>query len=125
MPVRFLFSPLGDRPWSAPSPRTEREDSLPPLRQSGANGAAHPPVVEGLLLGSDGSRFSRRPSMNVAIETPVSSKPAAVPLEVLSLTPSDFGRWDAFVQNAPQATFFHRAGWKTVIEQAFGHRTHF
>jgi len=63
--------------------------------------------------------------MNVAIETPVSSKPAAVPLEVLSLTPSDFGRWDAFVQNAPQATFFHRAGWKTVIEQAFGHRTHF
>jgi FemAB-related protein (PEP-CTERM system-associated) len=25
----------------------------------------------------------------------------------------------------PEATFFHRAGWKTVLERAFGHRTHF
>lgn len=34
-------------------------------------------------------------------------------------------RWDAFVQNCPNATFFHRAGWKEVIERAFGHRTWF
>ncbi len=26
---------------------------------------------------------------------------------------------------SPDATFFHRAGWKTVLERAFGHRTHF
>jgi FemAB-related protein (PEP-CTERM system-associated) len=63
--------------------------------------------------------------MNVAIEIPISSKQAAAHLDVLSLTPDDFERWDAFVQSAAEATFFHRAGWKTVIEKAFGHRTHF
>ncbi|MEO3691075.1 FemAB family XrtA/PEP-CTERM system-associated protein [Roseateles paludis] len=34
-------------------------------------------------------------------------------------------RWDAFVFAAPDATFFHRAGWLRVIEQQFGHRGHF
>jgi len=38
---------------------------------------------------------------------------------------SDAAAWDAFVLNLPAATFFHRFGWKRVIEQAFGHRTHF
>ena len=37
----------------------------------------------------------------------------------------DEAHWDAFVMACPEATFFHRAGWKQVIEQAFGHRTHF
>jgi len=37
----------------------------------------------------------------------------------------DGARWDAFVFACPEATFFHRAGWKTVIERAFGHRTHY
>lgn len=33
-------------------------------------------------------------------------------------------RWDAFVAQAPQATFFHRAAWREVIEQ-LGHRCHY
>jgi len=33
--------------------------------------------------------------------------------------------WDAYVQRAPAATFFHRAGWQTVLERSFGHKTHF
>ncbi|MES1925732.1 FemAB family XrtA/PEP-CTERM system-associated protein [Salinisphaera sp. T31B1] len=33
--------------------------------------------------------------------------------------------WEAFVADAPDATFFHRAGWKQVIEQSFGHRCYF
>ncbi len=33
--------------------------------------------------------------------------------------------WDAYVTEAPAATFFHRAGWQTVLERAFGHRTFF
>jgi FemAB-related protein (PEP-CTERM system-associated) len=33
--------------------------------------------------------------------------------------------WDRFVEAAPGATFFHRAGWKTVIARAFGHSCHF
>jgi len=38
---------------------------------------------------------------------------------------ADFEKWDAFVVTCPETTFFHRAGWKTVIEKSFGHRTHY
>jgi FemAB-related protein (PEP-CTERM system-associated) len=37
----------------------------------------------------------------------------------------DQGRWDAFVEAAPQATTYHRYIWKQVIEDSFGHRTHY
>lgn len=33
--------------------------------------------------------------------------------------------WDAFVLAAPEATFFHRAGWQTVIAEVFRHPTWF
>lgn len=36
---------------------------------------------------------------------------------------ADAAAWDAFVLGLPEATFFHRYGWKQVIERAFGHRT--
>lgn len=35
---------------------------------------------------------------------------------------ADMARWDDFVVANPEGTFFHRAGWKDVIERAFGHR---
>jgi FemAB-related protein (PEP-CTERM system-associated) len=34
---------------------------------------------------------------------------------------SDRGRWDEFVNECAEATFFHRAGWKQVIESGLGH----
>ncbi|MGB7755912.1 MAG: FemAB family XrtA/PEP-CTERM system-associated protein [Salinisphaera sp.] len=37
----------------------------------------------------------------------------------------DSAAWEAFVAASPDATFFHRAGWKEVIERAFGHRCYF
>ncbi|ROO33073.1 FemAB family XrtA/PEP-CTERM system-associated protein [Salinisphaera orenii] len=44
---------------------------------------------------------------------------------VVHVLDTDTHRWDAFVAEAPDATFFHQAGWKRVIEGAFGHRCHF
>ena len=38
---------------------------------------------------------------------------------------TDAERWDAFVASCPEATFFHRAGWRRVIDEGLGHRTHF
>lgn len=38
---------------------------------------------------------------------------------------SDAGRWDAFVLAENAGTFFHRFGWRNVLERAFGHRTHY
>ena len=50
------------------------------------------------------------------------------PLQIARLTARDqvlSGRWDAFVQAQPQATFFHLSGWLRVIEAVFGHRGHY
>ncbi|MGZ8216998.1 FemAB family XrtA/PEP-CTERM system-associated protein [Methylomagnum sp.] len=33
--------------------------------------------------------------------------------------------WDAFVEACPRASFFHKSGWKEVIERAFGHATYY
>lgn len=33
--------------------------------------------------------------------------------------------WEAFVAAAPDATFFHRAGWQNLLRDVFGHRTCF
>jgi len=48
-----------------------------------------------------------------------------VTVSITELEESEFSRWDAYVNAAEGATFFHRAGWKTVLERAFGHRTFF
>jgi FemAB-related protein (PEP-CTERM system-associated) len=45
--------------------------------------------------------------------------------DITILSADKFQAWDAFVMSCPEATFFHRAGWKKVIEQAFGHKTWF
>lgn len=44
------------------------------------------------------------------------------------LSPGDMTleeQWDAFVDQSEDATFFHRVGWKRVLEKAFGHKTYF
>jgi FemAB-related protein (PEP-CTERM system-associated) len=46
-------------------------------------------------------------------------------VRVRDLQPADCPRWDSFVAGCEEATFFHRAGWKNVIERAFGHRTYY
>jgi FemAB-related protein (PEP-CTERM system-associated) len=38
---------------------------------------------------------------------------------------SDAAGWDAFVQRCPDATFFHRFGWREIIDDVFRHRSHY
>ena len=59
--------------------------------------------------------------MNASVKFPLESDGVTV----RPMLASDAACWDAFVQTCPEATFFHRAGWREVIERAFGHRTHF
>lgn len=58
-----------------------------------------------------------------------SNRPAAAgdtaAYEVGTLDDAGMASWDAFVLRCPQATFFHRAGWRTVIEKSFGQQCHF
>ena len=64
-------------------------------------------------------------------ELPVGHASVAVPatpaaeVTIRAVSANDAACWDAYVLTHPDATFFHRIGWKRVIEQAFGHRPHF
>ena len=46
-------------------------------------------------------------------------------ITIHQLSADNFSRWDEFVATSTEATFFHRAGWKTVLESSFGHRGYF
>lgn len=48
-----------------------------------------------------------------------------ISLEVSELNGQSAQRWDAFVETCSEATFFHRAGWKSAIEGGMGHRAYF
>jgi len=55
-----------------------------------------------------------------------SVRPVTVtPVRVRGYELADRARWDDFVEGCPEATFFHRIGWKDVIESCFGHPTHY
>ncbi|MFZ1831110.1 MAG: FemAB family XrtA/PEP-CTERM system-associated protein [Candidatus Competibacteraceae bacterium] len=57
---------------------------------------------------------------------PRSSSPEKLgALLVRELDAANVERWDAFVMACPEATFFHRAGWKRIIDDIFGHPTFF
>ena len=59
----------------------------------------------------------------VAAARSVEREPAG--LQVRRLEAGQESRWDSYVQNDPEATFFHRSGWKTVLERAFRHEAFF
>jgi FemAB-related protein (PEP-CTERM system-associated) len=44
---------------------------------------------------------------------------------VRPMVPRDLGRWNSYVLGHPDATFFHLGEWRTVLDRAFGHETHF
>jgi FemAB-related protein (PEP-CTERM system-associated) len=46
-----------------------------------------------------------------------------VVIKTLDLKTQD--RWDQFVETCEEATFFHRAGWKSVIESTTGHTPYY
>lgn len=46
-------------------------------------------------------------------------------MSIEELNSNHLGRWKAYVAAHPNATFYHQAGWKSVIERTFGHRTYY
>jgi FemAB-related protein (PEP-CTERM system-associated) len=42
-------------------------------------------------------------------------------ITIRAASSDDLPRWDAYVRAAPSASFFHLSGWKTAVEQAYGH----
>jgi FemAB-related protein (PEP-CTERM system-associated) len=50
---------------------------------------------------------------------------ASASLHVSPLQRGDEAEWERFVMACPQATFFHRIGWREILESVFKHRTHY
>lgn len=50
---------------------------------------------------------------------------SALTISITELTQAELHHWDAYVQEHPEATFFHKAGWKSVLEKSFGHPCHY
>lgn len=46
-------------------------------------------------------------------------------LIVSRLSDAECQEWDRFVLSCPAGTFFHLSAWRAVMEEVFGHRTHF
>jgi FemAB-related protein (PEP-CTERM system-associated) len=49
----------------------------------------------------------------------------SLPLRVRELLPGEDARWDAFVTQHPQGTFFHLTGWRRVVREIFRHEPHY
>ena len=52
-------------------------------------------------------------------------KLATSTINVRELGSGNYDQWDRFVEKQAEATFFHRAAWKDVIEKSFGHRAYY
>ncbi|MBS7812047.1 FemAB family XrtA/PEP-CTERM system-associated protein [Roseococcus pinisoli] len=59
-----------------------------------------------------------------ALPTRASRPVRVLPLDDHSVAGTE-DAWESFVRATPEATFFHRPAWRRVIEQAFGHATHY
>jgi len=46
-------------------------------------------------------------------------------LSVREYRVEDAARWESFVERCPSATFFHRIGWREILEDEFRHRAHY
>lgn len=46
-------------------------------------------------------------------------------MKIKQLDESSFALWDDYVARSDEATFFHKSGWKTVIEKSFSHQCHY
>lgn len=61
--------------------------------------------------------------MHAVLDPPATTAAANVDIRVAS--DSDQAAWETFVATCPDASFFHRYGWRRVIAEAFGHTPHY
>jgi len=55
----------------------------------------------------------------------VRTQKAMPALSIRAFRASDAVRWESYVQRCANATFFHRIGWREIMETEFRHRTHY
>ena len=63
--------------------------------------------------------------MGIATEAAPRIGRTQLPAVVRAFEPADAARWEAFAAGCASATFFHRLGWRAIIEDVFRHQTHY
>jgi len=64
--------------------------------------------------------------MDGNVESGVTVKATTLaPARVRPFVPADAARWDAFVEQCTDATFFHRSGWRHILDDVLRHRCHY
>src|SRR5688500_2378719 len=119
---------MGNRSSATAPEGHQHENALSSLSQSPSDGKPAQGADSRLQMGSDGSNFSGRRMNSQAYAVANVNSDSPLPADVLSvnlLSREEGKRWDDFVSCCPEATFFHRAGWQTVIGRAFGHKSWF
>jgi FemAB-related protein (PEP-CTERM system-associated) len=61
----------------------------------------------------------------VAEEGLPGTRESSCAVRVREFAAGDESRWDRFVEACSTATFFHRAGWRDVLQDVLGHRCHY
>ena len=46
-------------------------------------------------------------------------------MEVKEITQEDCNKWNDYVMNHPDGTFYHLIGWKNVVEKTYGHKSYY
>jgi polysaccharide deacetylase family protein (PEP-CTERM system associated) len=115
----------GDRPRSAARRRHRLEDAVSPLLEFGRARGPDRELAPRLQLGP--ARPGVRAPMSAAIAASGvrDGEPGRAELIVKRLGDAEHAAWDRFVLAAPDATFFHRAGWRRIVERLGGHRAHY
>lgn len=60
-----------------------------------------------------------------AMDLVAAPAPVAQDVRVRPFASGDECRWEPFVERCPAATFFHRIGWRDILENVFHHRCHY
>jgi FemAB-related protein (PEP-CTERM system-associated) len=60
-----------------------------------------------------------------AVHLLLPAEPSSLPVRITVLADNDAPAWDLFVSSQPHGTFFHRLGWKRVMEKTYGYKPYY
>ncbi len=122
----ILLSPLGAGSGSATGQRHQSAHPLPSLSEPVSIRVAAWCAAESVSLGPHGQSFRNLlMSIHAAVAKIRAGELRAELDPVRTMRNEDRDRWDEFVRSNDKATFYHMSGWRHILENVLGHKTHY